>query len=226
MKTERFEMRLDPHTVQRVDAWRAEQPDRPSRAEAMRRLADTGLAVLGKGSVRISQGEALILMMLRDLYKHQNIKGDIQPDFVGEAIWGGHYWGLEWQYSGLFHGHIDREEIVDEVVRVLDMWSFVESGYAQLSDERKKEVEAEVGPQGQHVKFPGFDGNNEIEHLSIARFLIDHLDRFVNFKGRDLNSHFPSIEKYRRMLQAFEPVRETLIGRALSSSEVIDLLNA
>lgn len=226
MKTERFEMRLDPQTVQRVDAWRMEQSDRPSRAEAMRRLADTGLAVLGKGSVRISHGEALILMMLRDLYKHHNVEGEIQPDFVGEAIWGGHFWGLEWQYSGLFHGHIDREEIVNEVVHVLDMWSFIEFGYAQLSDERKKEVEAEVGPRGQHVKFPGFDGNNEIKHLSIARFLIDHLDRFVNFKGRDLNSHFPSIEKYRRMLQTFEPMRETLIGRELSSSEVIDLLNA
>lgn len=226
MKTERFEMRLDPHTVQRIDAWRAEQPDRPSRAEAMRRLADTGLTVLGKGSIRISHGETLILMMLRDLYKHQNIEGEIQPDFVGEAILGGHYWGLEWQYSGLFHGHVDREEVVHEVVQVLDMWSFIESGYARLSDEGKKEVEEEVGPWGQHVKFPGFDGNNEIEHFSIARFLIDYLDRFETFKGRDLNSHFPSIERYRRMCQAFEPLRRTLVGRELSSSEIIDLLNA
>lgn len=154
MKTERFEMRLDPHTVQRIDAWRAEQPDRPSRAEAMRRLADTGLAVLGKGSIRINHGETLILMMLRDLYKHQNVEGEIQPDFVGEAIWGGHYWGLEWQYSGLFHGHVDREEVVYEVVDVLDMWSFIETGFARLSDKEKKKLRRKSGRWDNMSSFP------------------------------------------------------------------------
>ncbi len=42
-KTERFEMRMDPETLARVDEWRRKQPDLPSRAEAMRRLVDLGL---------------------------------------------------------------------------------------------------------------------------------------------------------------------------------------
>jgi metal-responsive CopG/Arc/MetJ family transcriptional regulator len=43
MKTERFEMRLDPQMVARIDAWRRRQEDLPSRAEAIRRLIEASL---------------------------------------------------------------------------------------------------------------------------------------------------------------------------------------
>lgn len=41
-------MRLDPETLARVDEWRRQQPDLPSRAEAFRRLVELGLQK-GKG---------------------------------------------------------------------------------------------------------------------------------------------------------------------------------
>ena len=47
-KTERFEMRMDPETLSRIDEWRRKQADLPSRAEAMRRLVELGLKVKGK----------------------------------------------------------------------------------------------------------------------------------------------------------------------------------
>jgi uncharacterized protein len=49
MKTERFEMRLDVESVERIDEWRRKEPDLPSRAEAIRRLVDLGLQVKRKG---------------------------------------------------------------------------------------------------------------------------------------------------------------------------------
>ena len=226
MKTERFEMRLDQHNLQRIDTWRAEQPNQPSRAEAMRRLVDAGLAVLGSDDVRITHGEKLILMMLRDFYKHHEVEGEIEPDFVSEVLGGGHYWGLEWEYSGLFHGHVDNENVVTEVADVLEMWSQIEFGYSKLSDKDKKEVGIKADLFGQHVMFPGFDGNDEPEHFHIALFLINHLDRFQEFKKHDLNSHCPSIGNYRRMWQIYKPMVRALIGRHLSCSEIIDLLNA
>ena len=67
MKTERFEMRFDPETLDQVDTWRRGQADLPSRAEALRRLVGVGLAMTGCGEVRLSAGEKLILMILRDL---------------------------------------------------------------------------------------------------------------------------------------------------------------
>ena len=42
-KTARFEMRMEPETLQKVDEWRRKQPDLPSRPEAIRRLVELGL---------------------------------------------------------------------------------------------------------------------------------------------------------------------------------------
>ncbi len=43
-KTERVEIRLDRSFLKTVDNWRRKQRDIPSRAEAIRRLAERGLA--------------------------------------------------------------------------------------------------------------------------------------------------------------------------------------
>lgn len=225
-KTERFEMRLDQATLETVDAWRSQQGDFPSRAEAMRRLIEIGLATSSSSpEITISDGEKLIIGMLSDVHKHLKVKGENDPDFVMEAIYGGHYWGLGWKYSGLFHGHKDSKQVVSEVVDVLDMWSFIESAYDKLPQKDKVRVEKGAEPFGKHVRFSGFDGNNETEYMGVARFLINDLERFSSFKGRDLNSHLPSIETYRRMLQVFEPMRRNLVGRELGATEIIELLN-
>lgn len=42
-QSERFELRLDPEFLGRIDSWRTEQPDVPSRSESVRRLVDAGL---------------------------------------------------------------------------------------------------------------------------------------------------------------------------------------
>lgn len=42
--TERFEMRLSLDDVNRLDKWRNQQPNLPSRAEAIRRLVSWALA--------------------------------------------------------------------------------------------------------------------------------------------------------------------------------------
>lgn len=221
---ERFEMRLDQRILGAVDEWRGQQGDLPSRAEAIRRLIEVGLHPSDK-KITLRDGEKLIILMLCEIYKHLKIKGDIEPAFVEEAIHGGHYWGLKWRYEGIFHGYEDDERVVSEVVDVLDMWSSIERGYVKLSTEAKSQVEKEAAPFGKNVLFRGFDGNNETEHLGIARFLIEKLDRFSSFKGRDLNSHAHSIDSYRRMLQVYEPMRRTLTGGELGATAIIQILN-
>ena len=227
--TERFEMRLGASVLEDVDAWRARQHDLPSRAEAIRRLIEAGLEATsgGEKQTRLADGDKLILLMLRDLFKQLKLKnGEIDPDFIAEVIFGGHSWGLEWQYTGIFHRHEDAKAVVSEVVDVLDMWSFLESGFHKLSKKDKARVAAEAEPLGKHVVFSGFDGNNESEHIGVARFLIEQLGRFTCFKGRELNAHMPSIDAYRRMVAVFEPIRRTLTGRGLNADEIIDILKA
>jgi uncharacterized protein YfbU (UPF0304 family) len=223
--TERFEMRLSQSVLEDVDAWRARQGDIPSRSEAVRRLVVLGLGeTTGDRRIRLSDGEKLTLIMLCQLFKQLKLEGEVDPEFVEAAIDGGHYWGLEWEYPGIFHGYEDKKEVVTEVVDVLDMWSFLESAFRKLSKKDKDRVKAEVAPFGEHVVFAGFDGNGESEHIGVARFLIKQLDRFADFDGRDLNAHMPMIDTYRRMLSVFVPIRRTLTGGNLNASQIIEIL--
>jgi uncharacterized protein YfbU (UPF0304 family) len=220
-KTERFELRLEPSTIERIDHWASRQPDRPNRSDALRRLVDRAL------ETKIDDGDRLVIMMLRDIQKTLKIKDpEVDPDFLADVILGGHYWALDWKYTGLFHDHVDSRQVLHEVVDVLDMWSFLEEGYEALSTSEIARIEKEADPFGKYVKFTGFDGNNESEHMGIALFLVEKMDRFTRFKERDMNSHHPSIEAYARMFAVFEPIRNTLVGRRLSVTEIISILKA
>jgi hypothetical protein len=44
-KAERFEIRMDPELVERIDRWRSRQPGVPTRAEAIRRLVESMLQI-------------------------------------------------------------------------------------------------------------------------------------------------------------------------------------
>jgi len=187
---------------------------------------DAGLSTTQNKAIRFSDGEKLATLMLCEIYKHLKIDGDIDPAFVEEALFGGHYWGLAWKYTGIFHDYEEYESVVTEVVEILAMWSSMESSYAKLSKDNRSKIESEAGPLGKHVSFSGFDGNNEGQYLSATRFLIESLERFAEFKDRDLNSHVPSIGRYRRMLTVFKPMKRTLAGGNLAPGEIVQLLNA
>ena len=177
---------------------------------------------------RLSDGEKLIVLMLCDLYKHLKVEGEFDPDIITDAIVGGHYWGIRWEYGGLLDARADSRQVLDEVNDILDMWLFIERAYGELPQEDKSRIETEVGLLGEHPSFQGFDGNNEIEHLGVAYFLIKKLGRFKSFKerGDDLNSHVPVVDRYRRMLEFFLPMRPQLANRELTTTEIITLLNA
>jgi uncharacterized protein YfbU (UPF0304 family) len=226
--TERFEMRVDEDILERVDRWRGDQDDVPSRAEAMRRLVEIGIGKVDGDVVNFTDGEKLLVVMMRDLYKHLKVsKGEIDPDFVGDVLWGGHTWALKSTMPGLYHGHEDDMRDVRFVVDVLAMWDHLERGYQKLSKKDKERVAKEAAPFGQDPEFPGFDGNNESTHMSIARFFVEKMDRFSRFKGRDFNSHMPTIDGYRRMLAVFERMRQSLkMGGEFDTSQIVAILDA
>lgn len=223
-KTERFEMRLDQSTLDAVDAWRARQDDLPSRAEAVRRLMEEGLAVGSARPLSFSAGEKLTLTMLCDLYKHLKVRGDIDPAFVNTALGGGHSWGFGWEYPGLFDAREDSPRVVSEVVDILDMWDMIEISYAKLGKKEKERLADEAKPLGSNIVFRGFDGNNESEYLSVATFVIKSLERFSTFGKRDLNSHMPLVDAYRRMYRVFEPMRRNLMGGILSAAQLTKIV--
>ncbi|NKA76055.1 hypothetical protein GO285_05028 [Ralstonia solanacearum] len=226
-KSERFELRIDEEQIARVDEWASEQDDRPTRAEAVRRLVNLGLSAGSSRAVHFSDGEKMLMLMMRDVFKALKIKDpDSDPDFLAEVIYGGHYWAPKWDMQGVFHDHVDNPRDVSHVVDVLDMWSFMEEAYEELSQAQKKAITEQVGSWATDVKFHGFDGNNESSQLGIAGFLINKMDRFTRFKGRDLNSHHPTYGRYRRMLDLFESMRASLVGTGLNVEQIVALLKA
>lgn len=169
--------------------------------------------------------QRFIIALLCDLYKEPH-KRELNPDLVMNAVYGGQDWALTWQYGGIFPGEVDKPEKVSFVVDTLDMWSFIESGYAKLSVDDKDKVKAAVpylGDEG--PRFTGFDGNNESEYLSIARMMVEQLGRFSSLKDRgSLNSHMPVIARYREMLVSWRDIRPTLSKGEITAEQIIHLL--
>lgn len=161
--------------------------------------------------------------MLCQLQKGLKVKGDTDFNFIEKAILGGHFWALKWEYPGIFLG------IGTAVIRYRK-WLICEilwrKATKKLSARNEKAIKEKTEGLYRKVRFMGFDGNNESEHLGIAGFLIEQMGRFSRFQGRDLNSHCPSLGRYSKMLSVFLPIRENLIGRGLSVDEIVNIVNA
>ena len=106
------------------------------------------------------------------------------------------------------------------------MWVVIEHHYDQLEEAAKAWVTAQAKGCGAGVtaKFAGFYANEESPYLSIAETLIRDLQYYPQLKDRELNTRRAVVGWYQRMLKAYKPMREALLGRFLSSSEIVDLL--
>ena len=151
--------------------------------------------------------QKLIITLLTEIHANLKITDGLDPEFVQRVVNEGHGWALSWKYDGMFNGSDDSPESVKYVADVLEMWSFLEGSYKELDENDQKVLAEKADPFGTHVKFQGFDGNNESEYRSIARIFVNDLDRWSEFEGRDLNSHSPTTDVYRRMLPVFDEIR-------------------
>ncbi len=83
-------------------------------------------------------------------------------------------------------------EISKEVLSILDMHRAMFLSLGSKPDPAYLE----------QVQFKGFDGNNEGQHLGFAHFFCDNGERYKEL--RIFNSHFPTLKRYRRMLDEWE----------------------
>lgn len=148
--------------------------------------------------MKITDGEKLIAIMLADLLEASEVDGEVEPKFVREAITSGHLWALKWKYPGIFHGEEDTDEEVSETADILDMCRVVENSIHELND-----TERDTIPERDREVFYGFDGNNE-PHYGIASMFIETMGRWDEFAGRPLNSHMPTLDRYRRMKAVYD----------------------
>lgn len=176
--------------------------------------------------MRFSDGEKLIVMMLADISKKMDTKGEIDPDFVASTVTHDYLWALHWKYAGIPFEDQESPQEVKETATILEMWSFIERSYDEFTDDERKYVKENASPLGNSVRFDGFDGNDGRGHYGIALFLINELDRFTEFKGRDLNSHAPSLEPNMRMLPVFNRITTASHYELLTPQELVEILKS
>ena len=146
--------------------------------------------------------ERLIIAMLCDIYEKLEIKNSFDVELLREAAVGPHHWALQWVYHGFDEDPVD-ENLVSEVTDILDMWDFIELSYEELPKEDQEALE-------RYRPFEGFDFNDSegVQCGSVADLLINRLNRWKRFAGRDLNSHMPNLDRHRRMLSRFTAIKE------------------
>lgn len=161
--------------------------------------------------MELTPGEKIIITMLADIKNHFKIEGEIDHQFVTNAIFSNHLWALDWKMEGMNFPRSETPKHVSEVVDILDMWDVVEMSYDKLDAADQAEIKANTSLS--QPRFIGFDGNNETSHMSAARFLVQDLDRFSRFRDRDFNSHCPCLMRYLKMVQEYEAIGNAWVDR-------------
>jgi hypothetical protein len=167
--------------------------------------------------VKFSDGEKLIAIMLADIIEANGKSGEIEPDFVREAITSDHLWALRWKYPGIYHNGGNDPEVVEETAAIMTMCRVIENSINDLDPADREKI-----PERDRKVFVGFDGNHD-DHYGVARMLIEHLDRFEEFKDRGFNSHSTVLPQYRRMMDDYKAAGGA--GRSpLPLSEILSVL--
>jgi uncharacterized protein len=178
--------------------------------------------------MQLTDAEKLMLAMVAEMHQAAGIRNGINAKLIQEALWSGNDWAIGWDVQLPWSDKPPTPAYVKHVVDVLDMWTFIEEGFAALPAVEVQrvldETKSTLAPT-----FPGFDGNNEPDEYSAARILIDKLGKFSRFAGRNLNSHHDTVAGSNRRLAVFEPIRAGLGNRhpvRMTADEIIEVVNS
>ena len=100
--------------------------------------------------------------------------------------------------------HLSEGLTKDECTFVLDVLDMYSNLYFTVRDFKDSDLTLDS------VKFPGFDGNNEIMFMAYTKYFIEDLDRFGEIQESTngyYNSHMRMIPKYKKMLLKWKEYR-------------------
>jgi uncharacterized protein YfbU (UPF0304 family) len=141
--------------------------------------------------MELTDAERLILSNQYQLLA--KLEDDEHYALMAETLRRGYKWLYDEYLEQTLWPNVDDDK-AEFVVDVLDLYSSMKASYGELEDKS--------GIEASEVDFPGFDGNNETDLMGFANFLLKHgrFDDVLNEGGN--NSHMPTVDIYRRMLQA------------------------
>lgn len=177
--------------------------------------------------MELSNKDKLALAMLAEIHQKLGITDGVDSKLVASALWHDQAWAIQWEH-GFLLGREKTPPHVQHVVDVLDMWSFLERAFKDLTPEELEKVKSEAYPYDD-LQFPGWDGHDDNGYIGVARFLTENMGRFSEFAGRDFDSHSPVFGRDERMLQVWLPIRKRLgehVSSKLTADDLIEILRA
>lgn len=120
-------------------------------------------------------------------------------------------------YEALYHEAFDPlwnalpEDVSEQVLDILDLHRTLLGSLGEKPN--PKDIE--------RVKFLGFDGNQESQHLAFARFYTSDGDKYKELQV--FNSHNPTLERYGRMLAEWKRMNR---NARLSKEQIDSILEA
>jgi uncharacterized protein YfbU (UPF0304 family) len=162
--------------------------------------------------MKLTEAERLIIALLCQ----PKDDPELDREFIFNAIMSGNSWAIGAHGMGNFSEDVS-DEVATFVGDVMSLYRLIEQSHEQLDSDAQKRIE------GMHLtpKFRGFDGNSESEHLGAAYGWTKLLDRFEEFQGRDLNSHYPMIEKYEAQLDVYSSMDNSVLRDGFFSEETL-----
>ncbi|MBM7644067.1 uncharacterized protein YfbU (UPF0304 family) [Scopulibacillus daqui] len=159
--------------------------------------------------MELSKVERLILFNQFSILEQLNAK-DAPYSYYKEIL----EHGYTYNYDELVEFLLDDvpREVCDEVWDILQMHRSIIHSYNNLESK-------------DDIKFKGFDGNEETEHMTYARFIIENMNRFEEQKLADYNTHFPTLNRYRRMLSEWRKISERYNSH-LTVEQIKQIINA
>lgn len=132
---------------------------------------------------------------------------------------------LEKGYTGLYQKVFNTlyEEVpistYQEVENILKMYSRINDSIRELSDEDKESLN--LGS----LEFEGFEEGTGM-HYYMMSYLVDRMDEYLEYKGRDLKSHNnSSLAKYNKMLLVHSEL-DSLKRERYSTSDLQKFIDA
>lgn len=144
----------------------------------------------------LSLGERLILLNQYDMLAKMFPEHAEAYKLNGEIVERG-YEVLYDQLRGFLPSDPLPSEVSTEVFAILDMHRAFSSAYQK--DGRALPANA---------TFEGFDGNNESDHFHFAKFFRRDMGRYGEQAAAPDDAHMPTLDRYRRMLRAFNAVSD------------------
>lgn len=158
----------------------------------------------------------VMLLMLCKVHEQLGIRGPVDAVLLRAALEAGQDWYVEDLKVG---AKPVTKQVNREVLDILNMWSVIEWSFGELSPDDK-------GRFRRAPTFLGFDRSTEDPHWRTARFYVHKLKRFETFEGRNLTAYGPTLDRHRRMLKVYDPIRPEITQGPLKANRLGQILNA